>query len=104
MGKAMTNINIGKVKVSADILRALTHPLRLEILDFIDKNTTVNVKSIYNELDLKQSITSQHLQILRRAGLVITKRDGKFINYSLDYSKIEEAVKAIDRFSNEIAE
>ncbi len=100
----MTNINIGKVKVSADILRALTHPLRLEILDFIDKNTTVNVKSIYNELDLKQSITSQHLQILRRAGLVITKRDGKFINYSLDYSKIEEAVKAIDRFSNEIAE
>ena len=100
----MTSINIGKVKVSADILRALTHPLRLEILNFIDSNTTVNVKSIYKELDLKQSITSQHLQILRKAGLVITKRDGKCINYSLDYSKIGDAVKAIDKFTSEIIE
>lgn len=100
----MTSINIGKVKVSADILRALAHPLRLEIINFIDKNHIVNVKSIYNELDLKQSITSQHLQILRKAGLVITKRDGKFINYSLDYMKIEDAVNAIDKFTSDIPE
>ncbi len=100
----MTSINIGKVKVSAEILRALTHPLRLEILDYIDKHHVVNVKSIYKELDLKQSITSQHLQILRQAGLVITKRDGKFINYAIDYSKIRDAVNAIDRFSSEVTE
>lgn len=100
----MTSINIGKVKASANILRALTHPLRLEILDFIDKQKAVSVKSIYNELDLKQSITSQHLQILRKAGLVITKRDGKFIKYSIDYSKIEDAVKAIDRFVQAVEE
>ncbi len=100
----MTNINIGKVKVSAEILRALTHPLRLEILNFIDNNTSVNVKRIYKELGLKQSITSQHLQILRHAGLVITKRDGKFINYALDYSKIGDAIKAIDKFTSEITE
>ncbi len=100
----MTSINIGKVKVSADILRALTHPLRLEILNFIDQNTMVNVKSIYKELGLKQSITSQHLQILRKTGLVLTKRDGKFINYSLNYSKIGDAVKAIDNFTSEITD
>ncbi len=100
----MTSINIGKVKASADILRALTHPLRLEILRYIDTHHTVSVKSIYNELDLKQSITSQHLQILRKAGLVITQREGKFIKYSIDYSKIEDAVKAITNFTNSVAE
>lgn len=101
MRKARVNINNEKLQTSAEILRALAHPLRLKILSFIDQNGTINVNKIYNTLKLEQSITSQHLRILRMAGLVVTQRDGKFIHYSIEYPKIANAVKAINNFLDE---
>lgn len=92
------NINDEKLQVSSNILRALAHPLRLKILEFIDQHDVINVNKIYNTLKLEQSITSQHLRILRLAGLVLTKRDGKFIHYQLDYDKLANATTAIDSF------
>jgi len=101
MRKAKVTISDDKLQVSSEILRALAHPLRMKILEFIDQNDRINVNKIYNTLKLEQSITSQHLRILRLAGLVITQRDGKFIHYSLDYDKLANAVEAIDSFLEE---
>ena len=98
MRKAKVTINNEKLQVSSEILRALAHPLRMRILEFIDKHKTINVNKIYNTLKLEQSITSQHLRILRLAGVVITHRDGKFIHYSIDYPKIANVLKAVDAF------
>lgn len=101
MRKAKVSINTERLQTSAEILRALSHPLRLKILEFIDKNDEINVNKIYNTLKLEQSITSQHLRILRLAGLVTTKREGKFIHYSIDYDKVNNAVGAISSFLSE---
>ena len=98
MRKARVNINNEKLHVSSEVLRALAHPLRMKILEFIDKHETINVNKIYNTLKLEQSITSQHLRILRLAGIVITTREGKFIHYSIDYLKIQNVLKAVDSF------
>lgn len=98
MRKAKVNINNEKLQISSELLRALAHPLRMQILEFIDQNDKINVNKIYNTLNLEQSITSQHLRILRLAGLVETHREGKFIHYSLNYDKINLAVEAIDSF------
>lgn len=98
MRKAKVSINNDKLQSSSEVLRALSHPLRLQILEFIDQNDTINVNKIYNTLKLEQSITSQHLRILRLAGLVKTEREGKFIHYQIDYDRVKSAVGAIDRF------
>ena len=102
MRKAKVHINNEQLQESSEILRALAHPLRMRILSFIDKHKTINVNKIYNTLKLEQSITSQHLRILRLAGIVITKREGKFIHYSIDYPKIAGVLKAIDSFEEEV--
>lgn len=91
-------IDNSKLSVSSDILRALAHPLRIKILEFIDANGTIVVNKIYHTLNLEQSITSQHLRILRKNGLVKTHREGKFVHYSLNYTKIHNVVKAVERF------
>jgi ArsR family transcriptional regulator len=80
---------------STEILRALAHPLRMQILEFIDQNEMINVNKIYSSLRLEQSITSQHLRILRQAGLVETERRGKFIHYRLKYGKLKHTMAAI---------
>lgn len=98
MRKAKVNLDQEKLLISSEILRALAHPLRLKILEFIDKNDSINVNKIYNTLKLEQSITSQHLRILRINGLVITKRDGKYIHYSVNYEGISNAVDSVNNF------
>ena len=98
MRKATVSINHDKLQESSEILRALAHPLRMKILEFIDNNKMINVNKIYNTLSLEQSITSQHLRILRVAGIVMTEREGKFIHYKIDYQKVANAVQAIDSF------
>ena len=51
---------------------------------------------------LEQSITSQHLRILRNADLVNTRREGKFIYYSLNYDKIDQVNNCIIDFSERL--
>ncbi len=87
-----------KLQLSCEIVRALAHPLRLRILAFIDQNRRINVNKIYGTLKIEQSITSQHLRILRMAGLVHAERSGKFIHYTLNYTRIEVAQTAINHF------
>ena len=91
-------INQSKLEKSSDMLRAIAHPLRLKILNFIHRNDSVNVNKIYNTLKLEQSITSQHLKILRDADLVYTDRDGKFIYYNLNYQELKNIVECLGSF------
>lgn len=98
----MAAFNQHDLDTASALLRAIAHPLRLTILGFIDEKKVINVNKIYNTLKLEQSITSQHLRILRNADLVETKREGKFIYYSLNYDKIEQVNSAILEFTEKL--
>jgi ArsR family transcriptional regulator len=91
-------LSADKLRNSTEILRAIAHPLRLEMLQYIDQFKSANVHQIYTALKLEQSIASQHLRILRQTGLVKTTREGKFIYYLVDYAKIEETTIAVGKF------
>lgn len=79
-----------QVKKSALILRALNHKLRQQLLKLLEEKTKLTVTEIYVHLRLEQSVASQHLAILRRAGIVRTEREGKFIFYILNSPRIAE--------------
>jgi ArsR family transcriptional regulator len=98
MNVDMVIVDEDKLDTASEILRALTHDLRLEILSFIDKNEKINVNKIYNTLGLEQSITSQHLRILRLANIVTSDRQGKQIFYSVNYDYINSIVGNIKDF------
>ena len=89
-GGGQVNINLQNVKKAALILRALNHKLRQQILDLIHIEKKITVTEIYVRMRLEQSVASQHLAILRKAGIVDTLRDGKFIYYSVNLSRIED--------------
>ncbi|MFK7796520.1 MAG: ArsR/SmtB family transcription factor [Aureispira sp.] len=95
-------IDEDKLEYAAEVMRALTHDLRLQILAFIDKNTHINVNKIYNTLGLEQSITSQHLRILRLANIVTHERRGKQIFYSVNYEYLHNVVGDISNFLSRI--
>lgn len=78
------------IKKAALILRALNHKLRQQMIQLLDEAKKLTVTEIYIKLRLEQSVASQHLAILRRAGFVLTQRSGKFIYYTLNYMRIKE--------------
>ena len=83
-------IDVIQLKKAALILRAVNHKLRQQILKLIHQNGKMTVTEIYVKLRLEQSVASQHLAILRKAGYVNTLRDGKFIFYSVNYSRLDQ--------------
>ncbi len=89
-----------KLDYACELMRALAHPLRLKILQYLDSNEDVNVNSIYGTLGIEQSVTSQHLKILKLAGVLDVKKDGKFMNYSINYDVIQRAQYAVDRYKS----
>ena len=98
MKKAKVIFNDEKLQYSSELMRALAHPLRLKILEYIDENGEINVNKIYNKLSIEQSITSQHLKTLRMAGVVDADKNGKYVNYSINYDVIEKADFAVKKF------
>jgi DNA-binding transcriptional ArsR family regulator len=78
------------VRKTSFILRAVNHKLRQELLDLIDKEKRIKVTEIYIRLKLEQSLVSQHLAVLRNAGVVITERDGKSIYYIINHERIDK--------------
>lgn len=84
------------IKKSSLILRALNHKLRQQMIYLLDEHKKMTVTEIYVKLRLEQSVASQHLAILRRAGIVATKRDGKFIYYTVNYPRIKEVIRFVE--------
>ncbi|MCY7420837.1 MAG: metalloregulator ArsR/SmtB family transcription factor [Chitinophagaceae bacterium] len=84
------------VKKSSLILRALNHKLRQQMIKLLDESERLTVTEIYVKLRLEQSVASQHLAILRRTGIVMTQRDGKFIYYAVNYNRVAEVNQFVE--------
>lgn len=99
----LTNSSQGEIKLDYNtlrkavlVLRSVNHKLRQSIIKLLEENEEMTVTELYVKLRLEQSVASQHLAILRRAGVVNTRREGKFIYYSLNTPRISEIASMID--------
>mgnify|MGYP000709325457 FL=1 len=88
-----------ELRKAALVLRAVNHKLRQRIIDLLEENKNMTVTDIYVKLRLEQSVASQHLAILRRAGVVRTDRQGKFIFYSLDKDRLGQISSLVEELA-----
>jgi DNA-binding transcriptional ArsR family regulator len=93
-------VDLLNVKKASLILRAINHKLRQQILKLIAEQGKITVTELYVKLRLEQSVASQHLAILRKAGFVKTDRDGKFIYYSVNNSRLDDLNKFVESLLN----
>jgi DNA-binding transcriptional ArsR family regulator len=94
-----TKIDFGNITYAFEFLRVVSHDLRQNIISFIlNNNNFVNVNVIYNNLNLQQSVTSQHLRLLREIGVCKTKKDGKKIFYMVNDVQLSNHINLFDEF------
>jgi DNA-binding transcriptional ArsR family regulator len=95
-GSEDLQLNYTELRKAVLVLRAVNHKLRQTMIDLLEENQRMTVTDIYVKMRLEQSVASQHLAILRRAGVVITERNGKFIYYSLNKSRLGQISQVVD--------
>jgi DNA-binding transcriptional ArsR family regulator len=90
-------INIDKLESAASKLRAISHPMRIAIIDLLAKDSKLSVTQIYEKLEIEQATASHHLNILKNKGVLDSKREGKKIYYSLKNVTLTDIIECINK-------
>jgi ArsR family transcriptional regulator len=87
----------GEADLLALRLRALGHPVRLRILAALADHNACQCGEIVRGLPLAQSTVSEHLRVLREAGLVRGETEGRRACYCLDRAAVRQLAVEFDR-------
>jgi ArsR family transcriptional regulator len=88
-------------QAKADLFRTLGHPVRVRVLELLQDRPRP-VHELLAEIDVEASNLSQQLAVLRRAGIVVSSRDGGTVLYSLGTSDVADLMKAARRFLTDL--
>jgi len=94
-------INIDNLEMAAGKLRAISHPMRIAILELLAQDEPLSVTEIYKSLDIEQATASHHLNILKNKNVLVSRRSGKKIFYSLRSNTLMEIIDCINRCNEE---
>jgi ArsR family transcriptional regulator, arsenate/arsenite/antimonite-responsive transcriptional repressor len=102
MASSKTDLFDSKLNSTAVLFKALAHPARLAILQYLAETKVCITGDISDELPLSRTTVNQHLTLLKKAGLIQGTVDGVKVNYCLNPLKIKELEKTANCFFNEI--
>jgi len=82
----------------ADLAKALAHPARIAILEFLSKRNSCMCGDIVDELPLSQATVSQHLAELKCIGLIKGEIEGPKVCYCINKKIWQKAKQILNRF------
>lgn len=81
------------VETAARMLKCLGHPLRLRVLDLLEREGELTVGDVQSALGLEQAVCSQHLSLMRDKGILARRKEGVNVFYRLGDPR---ALKVLD--------
>ncbi len=94
MGATKTDLFTKEQNEMAAMAKALAHPARIAILQYLVKKNVCFTGTLVEELGLAQATTSQHLKELKNAGIIQGNIEGTSVCYCID-AKIWKQYKAL---------
>ena len=82
--------------LTLEVLRALAHPARMEVVAYIAARGPLCVCHLEEDLDYSQPTISKHLSLLRKVGLVESRREGRWVYYSVNEDVLDAARGYLD--------
>lgn len=80
-------------QAKADLFRTLGHPVRIRVLELLQEGP-LPVRDLLTEIGIEPSNLSQQLAVLRRAGLVVSTRDGSTVLYTMSTPDVADLMRA----------
>lgn len=88
-------------QAKAELFRTLGHPVRIRVLELLQDGPRA-VHELLAEIAVEPSNLSQQLAVLRRAGIVVSTREGSTVLYSLGTSDVDDLMRAARRFLTDL--
>lgn len=88
------------VKLVADFLKSLAHPIRIKIIRLLEKGERC-VCEIIEEVDIEQSNLSQHLSVMKKQGILESRKDGQKMFYRIAYPSVLAVIGAAEKTLSE---
>lgn len=85
----------------SDTFKALSDPVRLEILNILRDKGRMNAGEISNNFDLSKATISHHLKVLKEQDLIYETKEKNFIYYELNTTIFEDILSWIVKFKGE---
>jgi DNA-binding transcriptional ArsR family regulator len=92
-----SNLTSEQLEIAANMLKAIAHPLRIAIINFLEDGKHLTVTEIHELLGIEQSTTSHHLGILKDKGVLLSKREGKNTYYYLKHDTLSNIIECISK-------
>jgi len=95
----INDLSSEQLERAASMLKAIAHPMRIAILNYLDDGKQLNVTEIHKLLNIEQSTTSHHLGILKDKGVLSSRRIGKHSYYFLKHNNLSNIVECVSKCS-----
>ena len=90
-------LNAVKMARLADILKVISHPVRLRIIEFLEEREPVSVGGLREYLDIELSLLSHHINKMKDKGILQSYREGRKIYYSLSFTQITKIFDCMEQ-------
>lgn len=94
-GMEFSDLKPEEVEKAANMMKAISHPMRLAILGYLGEDKQLSVTEIHQLLNIEQSTASHHLGILKDKGVLASVRKGKNTLYYLRRKNLSKLVRCI---------
>lgn len=88
------------IKLTAELFKTLGHPVRVKILHMLSSGELC-VCNMIEEIDIEQSNLSQHLGVLKKQGLIDSRKDGQRVIYWIAYPSVLKMIGSAEQILSE---
>ena len=86
------------IQQAAAMLKCIGHPIRLKIIELLDREGEQNVTAIYEALGIEQAVASQHLNLMRDKRILASRREGVNVYYRIDDTRVTRVIDCIQDY------
>jgi ArsR family transcriptional regulator len=97
--KAAVKLTPEQLERAASMLKAVAHPMRLSILQLLEREGKLAVNEICEKLSTEQSLTSHHLSNMKLKGILSCEREGQRVLYYLKITELSNLLRCMEAFS-----
>lgn len=91
------DLDAAKMARLADILKVISHPVRLRIIEFLEGREPICVGDLRDHLNIEQTLLSHHIIKMKDKGILKSYRDGRNIYYSLSFTQITKIFDCMEQ-------
>ena len=90
----LSPLQIAHLERAADVLRVVAHPVRLQIIHFLEDGEKT-VTEIHQALGIAQAYTSQQLNLMKSRGILASRREGNQVYYRIENRNVLKIIHCV---------